>query len=147
MNIFEAVICHDYTVLRTHRQAITYKTNGVHMIGLAWICNILSITGLGIVYFLLNNQKSEVYDMLFEIHYWELAGRVGIVIFLAFIYLLSFGAYGGKYIFMDIIKRFTHLEEDQKMVVARKGGRYFYISLFFFVIVGSILLYMVKFVY
>ncbi|TAH06662.1 MAG: hypothetical protein EAZ13_08795 [Sphingobacteriia bacterium] len=147
MNIFEAVICHDYSVMRTERQSITYKTNGVHMIGLAWICNVLTVFGIAIISFLLLNRKQDIYDLLFEIHYWELAGRVGILIALAFIHILSFGAYGGKRIFMDIIKHFNSLGVEEKKAVSLKGGRYFYFSLFCFLIVGGTVFYMVKIIY
>ncbi len=147
MNIFEAVICHDYSVMRTERQSITYKTNGVHMIGLAWICNVLTIAGLAVISFLFLNRKQDIYDLLFEIHYWELAGRVGILIALAFIHILSFGAYGGKKIFVNIIKRFSNMDLEQKNEISRKGGRYFYTSLCTFIIVGGVVFYMFKIIY
>ncbi len=147
MNIFEAVICHDYSVMRTERQSITYKTNGVHMIGLAWICNVLTVSGIAIIAFLLLNRKQDIYDLLFEIHYWELAGRVGILITLAFIHMLSFGAYGGKRIFMNIIKRFSSMDLEQKNAVSKKGGRYFYTSLCCFLVVGAMVFYMLKIMY
>lgn len=147
MNIFEAVICHDYSVIRSERQSITYKTNGVHMIGLAWICNVLSILGLTIIYLLLQNRKQAIYDFLFEIHYWELAGRVGILIGIAFIHLLSFGAYGGRRIFKDIIKRFNQLQEAEKIAISKRGGWYFYFSLCLFLLVGGVVFYMAKLMY
>ncbi|MDO8995291.1 MAG: hypothetical protein Q7U77_01560 [Sediminibacterium sp.] len=147
MNIFESVICHDYTVVRTHREILAVKTNGVHMVGLAWVCNVLTLIGLVIVYLLLTNQSAEVYDVLAFIRYWELAGRLGILIFLALVYFMSFGAYGGKAIFLDIVRRFSKLEEEEKHAVAKRGGRYFYLSLLSFLIVSGVVVYLIKYVY
>ena len=147
MNIFESVICHDYTVVRTHREMLALKTNGIHMVGLAWVCNVLTLLGLGIVYLLLTNQSDQVYEILALIRYWEIAGRLGILIFLTIVYFMSFGAYGGKAIFVDIIKRFSKLEEEEKHAVARRGGMYFYFSLLLFFIVAGIVVYLIKYVY
>ncbi|BDQ12455.1 hypothetical protein [Sediminibacterium sp. TEGAF015] len=147
MNIFESVICHDYTVVRTHREMLALKTNGIHMVGLAWVCNVLTLLGIGIVYLLLTNQSDQVYEILALIRYWEIAGRLGILIFLAVVYFMSFGAYGGKAIFVDIIKRFSKLEEAEKHAVARRGGMYFYFSLLFFFIVSGTVVYLIKYVY
>lgn len=147
MNIFESVICHDYTVVRTHREILAVKTNGVHMVGLVWVCNVLTLMGLGIIYLLLSNQSSEVYEVLALIRYWELAGRLGIFIFFALVYFMSFGAYGGKAIFVDIIRRFSKLEEEEKHTVVKKGGRYFYLSLLSFFIVSGVIVYLMKYVY
>ncbi|MGL6069258.1 MAG: hypothetical protein ACRC0I_10875, partial [Sediminibacterium sp.] len=60
----------------------------MHMLGVCWIANILTLVGISILYFLLTNRKNDVYDLLFEIHYWELAGRVGIIVLLSIIYLI-----------------------------------------------------------
>lgn len=147
MNIFESVICHDYTVVRTHREMLALKTNGIHMVGLAWVCNVLTLLGIGIVYLLLTNQSDQVYEILALIRYWEIAGRLGILIFLAIVYSMSFGAYGGKAIFVDIIKRFSKLEEAEKHAVARRGGMYFYFSLLLFFIVSGTVVYLIKYVY
>lgn len=144
MNIFKSVICHDYSVLRAQRGAIQFKTNGVHMIGLAWIANILSIAGIGIAYFLINNQRSFIYDVLFELHYWELAGRVGIIILLTFVYTISFAAFGGKQTFVEVITEFAKMEEAKQMAVSKRGGRYFYGSLLLLMLVIGILLYLTK---
>ncbi len=143
MNIFKSVICHDYTVIRAQRQP-QFKTNGVHMIGVCWIANTLSLVGIGILYFLLAKRKNDVYDLLFEIHYWELAGRVGIIVLLSIIYLIAFAAYGGKATFFRIIHEFMELDQEAQIAVARKGGRYFYGSLLVFAVVAGILFYFVK---
>lgn len=50
MNLFESVICYDYTVTRTHYEIKSIKTNGVHMIGLPWVYNMLSLMGISIIY-------------------------------------------------------------------------------------------------
>lgn len=143
MNIFKSVICHDYTVIRAQRQP-QFKTNGVHMLGVCWIANILTIVGIGILYFLLTNRKNDVYDLLFEIHYWELAGRVGIIVLLSIVYLIAFAAYGGKPTFLRIIHEFMELDQESQIAVASKGGRYFYGSLLLFAIVAGTLFYFVK---
>lgn len=147
MNIFESVICHDYTAVRTHREILAVKTNGVHMVGLAWVCNVLTLFGLRIIYLLFNNQSSEVYEVLDLIRYWGLAGRLGIFIFFAIVYFMSFGAYGGKTIFLDIIRRFSKLEEASKYAVVKRGGLYFYLSLFIFFMVFGVIVYLIKYVY
>jgi len=144
MNIFKAVICHDYSVLRAQKRAIQVKTNGVHMIGIAWIANVLSIAGIYIMYFLVNNRRNDIYDLLFELHYWELAGRVGIIILLAFVYLISFAVFGGKQTFLSIIQEFSQMEEVRQMAVSRRGGIYFYGSLVVFIVVVASLLYLIK---
>ena len=117
------------------------------MVGLAWVCNVLTLLGIGIVYLLLTNQSDQVYEILALIRYWEIAGRLGILIFLAIVYFMSFGAYGGKAIFVDIIKRFSKLEEAEKHAVARRGGMYFYLSLLLFFIVSGTVVYLIKYVY
>ena len=79
MNIFKAIICHDYSVLRTQRQSIQVKTNGIHMIGLTLIANLLTIASIVLIYFLVNEGRENIYFVLNELHYWEIAGRVGII--------------------------------------------------------------------
>jgi len=144
MNIFKAVICHDYTVLRVKRGVLHFKTNGVHMIGIAWVANVLSIAGIYIAYFLVNNQRNFVYDILFELHYWELAGRVGMIILLTFIYTISFAAFGGKQTFVETINEFAKLDEAEQIAISRRGGKYFYGSLLLFMLVIGTLLYLTK---
>ncbi|MDP1842963.1 MAG: hypothetical protein Q8K64_06035 [Sediminibacterium sp.] len=144
MNIFKAVICHDYTVLRVKRGVLHLKTNGVHMIGIAWVANVLSIAGIYIAYFLVNNQRNFVYDLLFELHYWELAGRVGMIILLTFIYAISFAAFGGKQTFVEVINEFAKLDESEQIAVSRRGGKYFYGSLLLLMLVIGTLLYLTK---
>jgi hypothetical protein len=147
MNLFESVICYDYTIARTHNEIKSIKTNGVHMLGLAWVCNVLSLMGMGIVYLFLTKQSTEIYDFLAYIKYWELAGRIGLIIFLVLIYSMSFGAYGGKIIFLNIIRRFHSMDEIEKNLVVAKGGRYFYGSLFTFFIIAGVVVYLSKYVY
>lgn len=147
MNLFESVICYDYTIARTHNEIKSIKTNGMHMLGLAWVCNVLSLMGMGIVYLFLTKQSTEIYDFLAYIKYWELAGRIGLIIFLVLIYSMSFGAYGGKIIFLNIIRRFHSMDEIEKNLVVAKGGRYFYGSLFTFFIIAGVVVYLSKYVY
>jgi hypothetical protein len=117
------------------------------MLGLAWVCNVLSLMGMGIVYLFLTKQSTEIYDFLAYIKYWELAGRIGLIIFLVLIYSMSFGAYGGKIIFLNIIRRFHSMDEIEKNLVVAKGGRYFYGSLFTFFIIAGVVVYLSKYVY
>lgn len=147
MNLFESVICYDYTIARTHNEIKSIKTNGVHMLGLAWVCNVLSLMGMGIVYLFLTKQSTEIYDFLAYIKYWELAGRIGLIIFLVLIYSMSFGAYGGKIIFLNIIRRFHSMDEIEKNLVVARGGRYFYGFLFTFFIIAGVVVYLSKYVY
>jgi hypothetical protein len=144
MNIFKSVICHDYSVVRAQRKAIQFKTNGVHMIGLAWIANILSVAGIYIIYFLVNNRRIDIYDLLYELHYWELAGRVGIIILLAMVYLVAFAAYGGRQTFLSIIHQFMDQDENHQRVASFKGGLYFYCSMVLVISVVSALFYLIK---
>ena len=72
---------------------------------------------------------------------------ITILIFLALVYFMSFGAYGGKAIFLDIVRRFSKLEEEEKHAVAKRGGRYFYLSLLSFLIVSGVVVYLIKYVY
>ncbi|WP_439505200.1 hypothetical protein [Sediminibacterium sp.] len=147
MNLFESVICYDFSVGRTQNEKTLIKTNGVHMIGLAWVCNVLSLMGLGIIYLYLSKQSNEIYDFLAMIRYWELAGRIGLIIFLLLVYSMSFGAYGGKVIFLNIIRRFHSMDENEKNLVVTRGGRYFYISLISFFIIAGVVVYLSKYVY
>lgn len=114
------------------------------MIGVAWIANVLSIAGIYIAYFLVNNQRNYVYDLLFELHYWELAGRVGMIILLAFVYSISFAAFGGKQTFVEIINEFAKMDEVKQMSVSKLGGWYFYGSLLLLMLVIGTLLYLTK---
>jgi hypothetical protein len=144
MNIFEAVICHDYTIHRARRKVMVFKTNGVHMIGVCWIANVLTAAGLYLLYFLLTNRKNDVYDLLFEIHYWETAGRIGIIVLLAFVHMLAFIGYGGKQAFARVIQKFISLDDAGQLAVVRRGGVYFYGSLLALGLVGGTLFYIVK---
>lgn len=144
MNIFKSVICHDYTVLRAQKRAIQLKTNGLHMVGMAWVANILSIAGLVVIYYLASERRNELYDLLFELHYWEVAGRVGIMIMLALIYFIPFAAFGGKANFLETIQEFAHMPEKEQKAVASKGGNYFYFSLLLLFLIAAVIFYLVK---
>ncbi|KAF0239695.1 MAG: hypothetical protein FD183_1367, partial [Chitinophagaceae bacterium] len=111
---------------------------------IAWVANVLSIAGIYIAYFLVNNQRNFVYDLLFELHYWELAGRVGMIILLTFIYAISFAAFGGKQTFVEVINEFAKLDESEQIAISRRGGKYFYGSLLLLMLVIGTLLYLTK---
>lgn len=144
MNIFKAVICHDYTVLRAQRKSHFVKTNGVHMIGVSWVANVLTIVGISILYLLLTKPKRDVVDLLDQFHYWELAGRVAIIILLAFVYIFSFAFFGGKAFFLRTIHEFIALDYSDQVKVAKRGGSYFYGSLIIFALVAGALFYIVR---
>jgi len=144
MNIFKAIICHDYSVLRAQKRSVQVKTNGIHMIGLTLIANFLTITALLLIYFLMNEGRENIYFVLNELHYWEVAGRVGIIMTLAFVYLISFAAFGGKQYFLETIHEFTSMDENTQFATSKKGSRYFYGSLFVFFICIGVLYYLTK---
>ena len=144
MNVFKSIICHDYTVARAQTQMVRVKTNGVHMIGIMLIANVLSTCGLYIIYFLLNNGREDIYFILNELHYWEVAGRVGIIMILSLVYLLAFAGFGGRQYFLSTINEFIAMDERAKEAVSITGGRFFYGSLLVFFIVAGVLFYLVK---
>ncbi len=144
MNIFKAIICHDYSVLRAQKRAIQVKTNGIHMIGLVLIANLLTIVALIAIYFLFNQAKNDIYLVLSELHYWEVAGRVGIIMMLALIYLIAFAAFGGKKYFLETIHQFISMDENNQNATSLKGSRYFYGSLLVFFICAGVLYYLIK---
>ncbi len=144
MNIFKAIICHDYSVLRARNRSIQVKTNGIHMIGLVLIANLLTIAALTLVYFLVNQGRNDIYLVLNELHYWEVAGRVGIIMILSLIYLIAFAAFGGKQYFLETIREFISMDEDSQNATSQRGFRYFYGSLLIFFISVGVLYYLIK---
>jgi len=144
MNIFKAIICQDYSVLRAQKRSIQVKTNGIHMIGLTLIANLLTIVALVLIYFLIIEGRDNIYFVLNELHYWEVAGRVGIIMTLALIYLIAFAAFGGKQYFLETIHEFTSMDENTQNATAQRGFRYFYGSLFIFFICVGVLYYLIK---
>ncbi len=144
MNVFKSIICHDYSVARAHTQMVRVKTNGVHMIGIMLIANVLSACGIYIIYFLLNNGRNDIYFILNELHYWEVAGRVGIIMILSFVYLLAFAAFGGRQYFLATINEFISKDEPTQEAISRSGSRFFYGSIVLFFIIAGTLFYLVK---
>jgi len=144
MNIFKAIICHDYSVLRAQKRSIQVKTNGIHMIGLVLIANLLTIVALVLICFLVNQGRDDIYLVLNELYYWEVAGRVGIIMALAFVYLIAFAAFGDKQYFLETIREFISMDEDKQNASAQKGSRYFYGSLLIFFISVGVLYYLIK---
>lgn len=144
MNVFKCIICHDYSVARAQTQTVRVKSNGVHMIGIMLIANVLSASGIYIIYFLLNNGRNDIYFILNELHYWEVAGRVGIIMILSLVYLLAFAAFGGRQYFLSTIHKFMAMDEQAMEAVSSTGGRFFYSSLLVFFIIAGTLFYLVK---
>ncbi|TAF51417.1 MAG: hypothetical protein EAZ62_06685 [Sphingobacteriia bacterium] len=144
MNLFESVICHDYGLVRAERGYTGYKTNGIHMVGICWIANFLTVVGCVAIYFIQSEKIYELYEILQSLHYWEVAGRIVLIILLLGIHLLAFAAFGGRVIFKDIIHRFVAYEPDQKKAVVGRGGMYFYTSLISFFVVLGILAFLMR---
>ncbi|MEI8075204.1 MAG: hypothetical protein WCH78_10685 [Bacteroidota bacterium] len=144
MNIFKSLICLDYYNLRLQNRAKEASTSSVHRIGIAWICNILTIIGGYFIYFRLHNQPELVYDKLYEWHYYELAGRVIILVLLTIIYLIAFTVYGDKTTIQSTLKYYVSLPSERQEKIARNASRYFIISFLLFTAVAITLLYLFK---
>jgi hypothetical protein len=145
MNIFKSLICLDYYNLRLQNRTREAKTGGVHRIGIAWICNLLSMLGGYFIYFKLHNQPEVVYDTLFELHYYEIAGRISMMVILSIIYLIAFTIYGDKETFEKTIREYLTHSPDEQEAIAKKGSTYFNFSLFLFIIITGIIVYLFKF--
>ncbi len=145
MNIFKSLICLDYFNLRLQNRIREAKSGGVHRIGIAWICNLLSLLGGYFIYFKLHNQADVVYDTLFELHYYEIAGRISMMVILSIIYLIAFTIYGDKETFEKTIREYlSHTPQEQESI-ARKGSFYFNFSLLLFIIIAGVIVYLFKF--
>ncbi len=144
MNVFKKIICNDYSVERAQNQKIRVKSNGVHMIGIMLIANVLSLCGIVITYYLIFKGRDEIYFILNELNYWEVAGRIGIIMILALLYLISFAAFGGRQYFLSTINEFVSMKETEQEEIVKSGRRLFYGSLFLFLIIAGTLFYLVK---
>jgi hypothetical protein len=144
MNIFKALICLDYYNLRIQHRTREAGSGSVHRIGIAWICNILTLIGSYFIYFKLHNQSDVVYDTLSELHYYVLAGRAIIIVLLSIIYLLAFTIYGDKNTIQSTLKTFISLQPEQQEKIAKNANRYFTTSWVLFLIVAAIIVYLFK---
>lgn len=144
MNIFKALICLDYYNLRIQHRTREIGSSSVHRIGIAWICNTLTLIGGYFIYFKLHNQSDVVYDTLSELHYYVLAGRVIMMVLLSIIYLLAFTIYGDKNTIQSTLKTFVSLLPEQQERIAKNANRYFTISWVLFLLVASIIVYLFK---
>jgi hypothetical protein len=144
MNIFKALICLDYYNLRIQNRTREAGTGSVHRIGIAWICNILSVAGCYFIYFKLHNQPDVVYDTLFELHYYELAGRVIMMVLLTIIYLIAFTIYGDKTTIQSTLKTYISLPSEQQEKIAKYASRYFSTSVLVFLTIVGTLVYLFK---
>jgi hypothetical protein len=144
MNIFKALICLDYYNLRIQNRTREAGSGSVHRIGIAWICNILTIAGCYFIYFKLHNQPDVVYDTLYELHYYELAGRVIMMVLLTIIYLIAFTIYGDKTTIQSTLKTYISLPTDRQEKIAKNASRYFSISVILFLAVAGTLVYLFK---
>lgn len=145
MNIFKALICLDYYNLRRQNRAREAGSGSVHRIGIAWICNILTLIGGYFIYFKLHNQPDVVYDTLFQLHYYELAGRVIMIVILTIIYLIAFTIFGDRHTIQTTLKKYISLEPEVQEKIATKAKRYFNISLLLFCLIAFTLVYLFKF--
>lgn len=144
MNIFKSLICLDYYNLRIQHRTREVSTGSVHRIGIAWICNLLSVIGMYFIYFKLHNQPDVVYDILFQLHYYELAGRVSMIVILSIIYLIAFTIYGDKATVRDTIKQYLSYSDAKQTAIAKRASIYFNISVLLFLIVVGTLVYLFK---
>lgn len=144
MNIFKALICLDYYNLRIQNRTREAGTGSVHRIGIAWICNILTIVGCYFIYFKVHNQPDVVYDTLYQLHYYELAGRVIMLVLLTIIYLIAFTIYGDKATIQSTLKTYIGLPSDQQERIAKNASRYFNISILIFLAIVGVLIYLFK---
>jgi hypothetical protein len=142
MNIFKALICLDYYNLRIQNRTREAGTSSVHRIGIAWICNIITMIGAYFIYFKLHNQPDVVYDTLFQLHYYELAGRVIMIVILSIIYLIAFTIYGDKNTIQTTLKTYIRLPLEDQERIAKNGKIYFTTSLILFVIVSILIVYL-----
>jgi hypothetical protein len=144
MNIFKALICLDFYHLRMQHRTKETGSGGVHKIGIAWICNTLTLIGGYFIYFKLHNQSDVVYDTLSELHYYVLAGRAIMIVLLSIIYLLAFTIYGDKNTVQSTLKTYVSLELWEQERIAKNANRYFTISWILFLIVAIITFYLFK---
>jgi hypothetical protein len=144
MNIFKALICLDYYNLRIQHRTREAGSGSVHRIGIVWISNILTVIGSYFIYFKLHNQADVVYDTLYELHYYELAGRVIMLVLLTIIYLIAFTIYGDKTTIQTTLKTYVGLPQDRQERIAKNASRYFSISVLLFLIVIVTLIYLFK---
>jgi len=145
MNIFTALICLDYYNLRRQNRAREAGSGSVHRIGIAWICNILTLIGGYFIYFKLHNHPDVVYDTLFQLHYYELAGRVIMIVILSIIYLIAFTIFGDRNTIQTTLKAYISLEPEEQEKIAIKAKRYYNISWILFAAVTITLVYLFKF--
>jgi hypothetical protein len=144
MNIFKALICLDYYNLRMQHRTRETGSGGVHKIGIAWICNTLTVIGGYFIYFKLHNQSDVVYDTLSGLHYYVLAGRAIMLVLLSIIYLLAFTIYGDKSTIQTTLKTFIGLEQWEQEKIANNANWYFRLSWILFLIVAGIIVYLFK---
>ncbi len=144
MNIFKALICLDYYNLRMQHRTRETGSGGVHKIGIAWICNTLTVIGGYFIYFKLHNQSDVVYDTLSGLHYYVLAGRAIMLVLLCIIYLLAFTIYGDKSTIQTTLKTFIGLEQWEQEKIANHANLYFRLSWILFLIVAGITVYLFK---
>jgi hypothetical protein len=144
MNIFKALICLDYYNLRLQHRTREIGSGGVHKIGIAWICNTLTLIGGYFIYFKLHNQSDVVYDTLSELHYYVIAGRAIMIVLLSIVYLLAFTIYGDKLSIQTTLKTFVGLDPEQQERIAKNANLYFRTSLILFLVITCITVYLFK---
>jgi hypothetical protein len=96
------------------------------------------------IYFKLHNHPDVVYDTLYELHYYELAGRVIIMVLLSIIYLIAFTIYGDKTTIQTTLKTYIALPTERQERIAKNARRYYIISLLLFLATVGTLVYLFK---
>lgn len=142
MNIFKALICLDYYNLRIQNRTRETNSGGVHKIGIAWICNVLTLIGTYLIYFKAHNPSEVVDDTLASLQQYMIAGRAIFFVLLSLIYLLAFTIYGSKNSIQSTLTDFVGLEIVEQEIIARNAKRYFTLSWILFIIIAGINFYL-----
>jgi hypothetical protein len=96
------------------------------------------------IYFKLHNQPDVVYDTLFQLHYYEIAGRVSMMVILSIIYLIAFTIYGDKETFEKTILEYLKQTPEQQEKIANRASRYFNFSVLLFLTITGVIIYLFK---
>jgi hypothetical protein len=134
MNLFEAVLYHDYYVLRDQHRLDKAGSAGAQMIFLAWVFNVVSLLSIWFIYLKFSESQFDLEDRWIWIQNNVVLVRAGAILTLCTLYMISYLIYGGKHKMAVVAKKYTHLNEDDKRNLSKKGANYFYGSMFFAII-------------
>ncbi|MBN8665367.1 MAG: hypothetical protein J0L83_12365 [Chitinophagales bacterium] len=134
MNLFEAVLYHDYYVLRDQHRLDKAGSAGAQMIFLAWVFNAISVLSLWFVYLKYTVNPYDLEDTWTWLQSNVVLIRAGSILVLCSLYMVAYLIYGGKQKMAYVAKKYTHLNEDDKKSLSKKGANYFYGSMFLAII-------------